>query len=53
VVLTRDGALQAATTPPAANGTELAHALTDLFTQYVGAHLPHGKTHRATETIAQ
>jgi AcrR family transcriptional regulator len=52
VVLTRDGALQAAATLPAANGAELAHALTGLFTQYVGEHLPRGTTNCATETIA-
>jgi AcrR family transcriptional regulator len=52
-VLARDGALQAAATPPPANGAELAYTLTDLFTQYVGEHLPRGTTNRATETIAQ
>jgi AcrR family transcriptional regulator len=35
VVLTRDGALQAAATHPAADSAELAHTLADLFTQYV------------------
>lgn len=39
VVLARDGALQAAATPQAASAAELAHALTDLFTQYVGDDL--------------
>jgi AcrR family transcriptional regulator len=34
VVLARDGALQAAATPPAADSAELAHALADLFTRY-------------------
>ncbi|MBO0881246.1 MAG: TetR/AcrR family transcriptional regulator [Mycobacterium sp.] len=53
VVLTRDGALHAAATPPADNGAELAHALTDLFTQYVSEHLARGKTSRPTETIAR
>jgi AcrR family transcriptional regulator len=53
VVLARDGALQAAATPQAANAAELAHTLADLFTQYVGDDLAGGKTNRATETIVQ
>jgi len=53
VVLARDGALQAAATPPATSAAELAHSLADLFTQYVGDDLAGGKTNRVTETIAQ
>jgi hypothetical protein len=53
VVLARDGALQAAAGPQATNPTELAHTLTNLFTQYIGKHLRGGKTNRATETLAQ
>jgi AcrR family transcriptional regulator len=53
VVLARDGVLQSATTPPATNAAELAHTLTDLFTQYVGQDLRGRTTNPATETIAQ
>jgi AcrR family transcriptional regulator len=53
VVLARDGALQAAASPPASNAAELAHTLTELFTQYVGDDLRGGKTGGGTETIAQ
>ncbi len=53
VVLVRDGALQAAATPQTANAAELAHTLTDLFTQYVADDLAGAKTNRATEIIAQ
>jgi AcrR family transcriptional regulator len=49
VVLARDGALQTATTPPATNAAELAHNLTDLFTQYVGADLRGGTTNGRTD----
>jgi AcrR family transcriptional regulator len=52
VVLARDGALPAAATPQATNAADLAHALTDLFTQYVSDDLASAKTNRATETIA-
>ena len=44
---------RSAATPPATNVAELAHTLTDLFTQYVGDDLAGAKTNRATETIAQ
>ena len=44
VVLARDGALQAAATPPATDAAELAHTLADLFTQYVGDDLATGRT---------
>ena len=53
VVLARDGALQAATTPPATNGAELAHTLTDLFTRYVGDDLAGVNTNRAAKSTAQ
>lgn len=53
VVLARGGALQAAATPQATKAAELAHTLTVLFAQYVGAQLRGGKTNRATETTAQ
>jgi AcrR family transcriptional regulator len=53
VVLTRDGALQAAATPPVTDAAELAHTLADLFTQYVGDDLSGGKPNGATENIAQ
>jgi hypothetical protein len=35
------------------NPAELAHTLTDLFTQYVGDDLAAAKTNRATESTAQ
>jgi AcrR family transcriptional regulator len=44
VVLTRDGALQAAATPPVTDPAELAHTLADLFTQYVSKDLVSGRT---------
>jgi AcrR family transcriptional regulator len=53
VVLARDGALQAATAPPAANGAELAHTLTDLFTRYVGDDLAGVNTNRTAQSTAQ
>jgi AcrR family transcriptional regulator len=53
VVLARDGALQAAATPPPTDAAELVHTLTDLFTRYVGDGLAGAKNSRATETIAQ
>jgi hypothetical protein len=53
VVLARDGALQAAAAPPATNAAEIAHTLTDLFTQYVGDDLAGAKTNRATKSTAQ
>ncbi len=48
VVLTRDGALQAATTPQATNAAELAHTLADLFTRYVGDDLAGVNTNLAS-----
>ncbi len=39
VVLARDGALQAAASPPATDAAELAHTLADVFTQYVSDDL--------------
>jgi AcrR family transcriptional regulator len=53
VVLTRDGALQAAATPPATDSAELAHTLADLFTRYVSADLTSGKTNGPPETTAR
>jgi AcrR family transcriptional regulator len=56
VVLARDGALQAAATPQAGSGAELAHALTDLFTRYVAHDLAGVQTSRASkisETVAR
>ena len=53
VVLARDGALQAAATPQANNAAELAHTLTDLFTEYVGDDLAGVKANRAAESTAQ
>jgi AcrR family transcriptional regulator len=44
VVLVRDGALQAAATPQIADGGELAHTLTDVFTRYVADDLAATKT---------
>jgi AcrR family transcriptional regulator len=48
VVLTRDGALQAAATPPDTDSSELAHTLADLFTQYVDNDLAATDLSRAT-----
>jgi AcrR family transcriptional regulator len=53
VVLTRDGALQAAATPPVTGSAELAHTLADLFTQYVSDDLTSGKTNDPPKTTAQ
>jgi AcrR family transcriptional regulator len=53
VVLTRDGALQAAAAPPVTGPAELAHTLADLFTQYVSDDLTSGKTHGPPKTTAQ
>ena len=53
VVLARDGALQAAATPPATNAAEIAHTLTDLFTRYVGDDLAGAPTNRPTKSTAQ
>jgi AcrR family transcriptional regulator len=53
VVLTRDGALQAAATPPVAGSAELAHTLADLFTQYVSDDLTSGKTNGPPKPTAQ
>jgi AcrR family transcriptional regulator len=44
VVLVRDGALQAAATSQTADGAELAHTLTDVFTRYVADDLAATKT---------
>lgn len=43
VVLTRDGALQAADASPNTDSAALAHTLADLFTHYVGAQLANGE----------
>ncbi|HYB37249.1 MAG TPA: TetR/AcrR family transcriptional regulator [Mycobacterium sp.] len=53
VVLARDGVLEAAAAPQATNAAELAHTLTDLFTQYVGDDLAGAKTNRAAKSTAQ
>jgi AcrR family transcriptional regulator len=53
VVLARDGALQAAATPPVTDSAELAHTLADLFTQYVDDNLAVGKTGGSPTTPAQ
>jgi AcrR family transcriptional regulator len=53
VVLARDGVLDAAAAPQATNAAELAHTLTDLFTQYVGDDLAGAKTNRAAKSTAQ
>jgi AcrR family transcriptional regulator len=56
VVLARDGALQAAATPQAGTGAELAHALTGLFARYVAHDLAGVQTSRASrisETVAR
>jgi AcrR family transcriptional regulator len=50
VVLARDGALQAAAASQAGSGSELAHTLTDLFTQYVAHDLAGGQTSSASKT---
>ena len=52
VVLARDGALQAAATPQTTNAAELAHTLTDLFTQYVGDDFAGVPTRSVAETPA-
>jgi AcrR family transcriptional regulator len=52
VVLTRDGALQAAATPPVTDSAELAHTLAELFTQYVSDDLGGGKTNGPPKTTA-
>jgi AcrR family transcriptional regulator len=43
VVLTRDGALQAAASTPVTGGAELAYALTEAFTRYVSDDLAGAK----------
>ncbi len=43
VVLTRDGALQAAATAPGTDSAELAHTLAELFTRYVADDLASAK----------
>jgi AcrR family transcriptional regulator len=53
VVLTRDGALQAAATPSATDSAELARTLADVFTQYVAEDLAGGTTRVLPETTAQ
>jgi AcrR family transcriptional regulator len=53
VVLARDGALQAAATPPITDSAELAYTLADLFTQYVEDDLAGGKANSLPATFAQ
>jgi hypothetical protein len=52
VVLARDGALQAAATPPVTDSAELAHTLADLFTQYVDDDLEGRTTNSPPKTSA-
>ena len=53
VVLTRDGALQAATTPQATNAAELAHSLADLFTRYLGDDIIGARANQGAKSAAQ
>jgi hypothetical protein len=56
VVLARDGALGAAAASKDGDGSELAHALTDLFTQYVAhdlAGVETGDAPKTSETVAR
>jgi AcrR family transcriptional regulator len=53
VVLTRDGALQAAATPPVTDAAELAHTLADLFTQHISADLVGRATNPGSDSVTQ
>jgi AcrR family transcriptional regulator len=53
VVLARDGALQAAAAPHATSAGDLAHALTDLFTGYVGDDIIGARANQAAKSAPQ
>lgn len=53
VVLARDGALQAAATPPVTDPAELAHTLADLFTTYVDDNLAGRRISSSPKTTAR